>query len=243
MTETNDIKLNFDKVGSDITVSTRIMLPEEPNHSFVAQGTMGTVYTYIVTKGVPDTESLQRPTPSKSLIYVNRSKGTINLKINPTDAYSSEIKSSLELSEHMTKFYINTNKMFGQEELLKLIRFNRLKITSADKIISELKILKFKSSIDVTDEKKDNRSQFQKNQSKKVETNLPEQFIIVVPIYKGYPPIEFGVDLIMQTTETTVSFALESTELAELIESQRESYIDEEVKALQKTGIAIIFEN
>ena len=65
---------------------------------------------------------------------------------------------------------------------------------------------------------------------KAVTTNIPMNFSLDIPIFKGEKKKKFSVDICLDVTESSATFWLESVELHELIEKDKKDIFDHELK-------------
>lgn len=160
---------------------------------------------------------------------------TIRLKLDPENAYGTEVTGALEFTKYLDQFHINQPVLHKREELVKLLRFSRQLFRDGDKYEELLKAYQtfdFKAYIEAA-ESRDTRGNKAGSMSKKVETNLPDSFILSLPIFKGQGNEQFRVDICFDTTDASIKFWFESTELAELIDKRKIEIFTEELLDFQ----------
>jgi hypothetical protein len=180
--------------------------------------------------------------PTKAVIEVDRTNMTIVLKSDPQSAYGTEITGKLVLSDELKKFHINANKTFKRKEFLDLLRFSRIYFSSQDvheKMVTAFAQVSVKSSTDVQSGN-DQRGNKNASMNKNVNSDgLPVDFILCVPIFKGYEKRSVTVQVCLDTSENEVIFWLESVELAELLVTERDALIEKELDGLDKTYVVM----
>ena len=177
---------------------------------------------------------------SKAVLLVDKKALSIQLNLDPENVYGAEITANLEESDEVKPFFINKNKTFTKEELVKLIKFNKLYFDDADKHAAMLLAFqKVSSTVNIqANDSSDIRGNKERGFIKEVTTNAPTEFILYIPIFKGFPAIRFRVEVGVDVTEGSARFWFESTELHELIQSQIDEIFSEELKSAE--GFVII---
>lgn len=178
---------------------------------------------------------LQAVDANKALITVDKKNMKIELHLDPENFYGTEIIGSLELSDELKIFQINQVKTFTRDELVKLIKFNKLAFDNTEKHAEILKAYQSFTAQAATDLKQesDTRGNKANSFSKTVNSNIPTEFILNVPIFKGKESRTFRVEICLDVTDGGARFWFESTELHELIETRKEVLINEELKDFQ----------
>lgn len=175
---------------------------------------------------------------NNSYLLVNREKMTIEFIEDYGYPWSCTYKGTLQFDERFKKFSINENKSYTAFELADLIKMNRSLFETKDKamvLVSELR--KFKAKIDKDVEAHtDDRANKKVLLAQAVETNLPENFKLVLPIFKGEDKKAFEVEITIDATD--LSCRLVSPEVNDYVEETRDSIINievEEIKQLHPT--------
>lgn len=224
----------------ELTIIHKKALDELPPHNFHIDGNIHSVASFITDRF--NKSSIQSALPSDSVVIADITKGTLTLTINPDDRYSSTVTGKLVANPDLDLFKINTNKMYDRDELLKLIRFNSYRITNPKPLIEELQKLRFQASI-TTQNAKDKRGNLEGSISKSITSEIPTSFILKMPIYQGSAVKAFMVDIVMETSDASVKFWLESTELHQLLVSERDEILNEEIDKITKNNILVLFTN
>jgi len=223
-----------------LIITNRKGLDEETPYSFHQIGRIDSVSRFI--NWSPEKISGKQAPTINSIIEVYPDKGSIILIIDPNDRYGNKVTGSLESAPDLDQFKINTNKKYDRNDLLKLIRFNSYRIDNAKRLIEELQKLNISASIQSKNQK-DQRGNVDKLFSKNIVSEIPESFVITMPVFKSMPAEKFRVDIVMEATDSSVEFWLESVELHQLIETRRAEILDEEVKKIEESGFLVIYKN
>jgi len=167
--------------------------------------------------------------PLKSHLIVNTSDGKIILVVNEKDHYQDTISGKLKMNPDFEKFGINTGKSRDTFELADFIKMNRYFFSDknvAMKLVSELK--NFKAKVDKEIEMSDNdRGNTRLLQNQVVESNIPEAFDVVVPIFKGQPDQKIKVEINIDARNFECS--LISPDANDIINEVRSKLIGEQV--------------
>lgn len=177
---------------------------------------------------------------STAIVVVDRAKMTIDLFLDPQDCFGAEVHGALEFTPELQQWHINGTKTFTREELVKLIRFNGLNFPSKD---AHQELLEAYMKLDVSTSGSLNAGGDQRGNKavsfvKYVSSNVPMEFILEVPIFKGFDPEQFRVEICMDATDASVRFWFESIELKELIEVKKDVIFNEELSHCK--GLLII---
>lgn len=215
--------------GKEITIRTGEALKlKEPNKIEIV-GDIKTIGSFIAGRILPGTgHSTQELDKSKVIVYTDYKNMTIEIWTDPESPYGARVLGKLETSDELKTFYINQNKTWKKDEFLKLIRFSRMYFSSAD-IHQKVMDAYTKLSIDTTGkigDEKDTRGNKDLSYKKTVQSNVPENFSLDIPIFKGEKKKKFSVDICMDVTESTATFWLESVELHELIEKDKKEIFE-----------------
>jgi len=178
---------------------------------------------------------LQNVDIRNAVLIVNEDAMTIELKLDPENVYGTEVTGKLEFTHYLEDFHINTNKQFERKEMTKLLRYSKPLFRDADKyqeLLTAYQTLDLKALIEARQED-DTRGNKNYSLSKKVTTNLPETFVLRLPIFKGQRPEEFRVEIDIDTTEGSARFNFQSPELKALIDQRKIEIFEEQLKEFQ----------
>lgn len=193
-------------------------------------GQMGTCVEYS-TKRVP--------VPETTHVIVDRDHGTITMYCKTLMPVSQQdcIQDKIALEQHFLELGLNGKIVWDPNKLGLLFKRRRkyfADISENAKLVTEL--LTFRANVETAMEQvKDNTARRYKTAVEKVvNSGLPTQFKLKMPIVKGLPAEEFTVEIILEPKDGTVAIYLDSIEAEELLEEMRNAAINEEVKQLQK---------
>ena len=214
-------------------------LEQKPPVKIVISGDIKTVSNFLSVRKDSGT-GLQTIDKSKAVLLVDKKALSIQLNLDPENVYGAEITANLEESDEVKPFFINKNKTFTKEELVKLIKFNKLFFADADKHAAMLLAFqKVSSTVNIqANDSSDIRGNKERGFIKEVTTNAPTEFILNIPIFKGFPAIRFRVEVGVDVTEGSARFWFESTELHELVQSQIDEIFNDELESAE--GFVII---
>lgn len=180
---------------------------------------------------------------SKAHCMVSKTDGVIELVLNEqsvVDRYT--IIGQISVSKKFNSLGINNDKtLYSPEELankLKLLRSMFVSNMEHASICNTLRNLKAKVNADIekADDRKGNVTQ---NFKQTVESNMPDAIKLKLPLLEGEDAIEIEVNVILEAHGSDIKCSLESVDAAELIESQFEQRVTQEVEKL-KNKVTII---
>jgi len=186
-------------------------------------------YTEVIRKKIA--EALDSPLQYSHLI-VNRDKGTIEFVEDEGMSWRSSYKGVLALDPSFTKFKINTGESRTTLDLSNFIKMNRSHFETKDKamlLVSELR--NFKGKVDKEIENAaDERGNRKILMAQAVETNIPESFVINVPVFKGYGNQTLEIEISIDPGD--LSCSLVSPEVNDYIEDTKDNLINDELEAI-----------
>ncbi|MGH7240504.1 MAG: hypothetical protein ACREHG_10650 [Candidatus Saccharimonadales bacterium] len=191
-------------------------------------GTIGSIGEFLSKRRDSGGSGLQAIDRTRAIVVVDREKLSIALLLDPENVFGTEIGGSLEISDDLKPFHINEDVHFTREQLVKLFRFNRLLFHDRDNhtaLLAAYQSFKAKTKADM-DAESDTRGNKKFGFQKDVTTNLPEDFILKVPIFKGESEVVFRVEVCLDITDGGAMFWFESVELKELQDKLRDKLID-----------------
>jgi len=216
--------------GGTLTILEGKALEQKPPQNIVLSGDIKTVSNFL---GVRNNlgSGLQVVDKSKAVILVDKNGLSIDLLLDPENVYGAVVKSKLELSDELTQFCINKNKTFTKEELVKLIKFNKINFDEPTKHAELLlSFQKISSTVNIrANESADDKGNKERSFVKEVTSNTPTEFILNIPIFKNFDAVRFRVEICLDITEGSVRFWFESIELHELILITRDQIFNEQL--------------
>ena len=225
--------------GDTLTILEGKALEQRQPLKIEIRGDINSVSNFLKVRKVSGT-GFQAIDISKAIITVNKFAKNIFLETDPENVYGSTVSGNLEQSKEIEQFFINSNKTFSKLELVKLLKFNKLYFADATKHAEMLLAFqKVESSVSIKqNDSSDDRGNKERAFVKEVISNAPTEFILDIPIFKGFPHVTFRVEVCLDVTEGSVKFWFESTELHELIQSSINAIFEGELKCAE--GFVII---
>jgi len=161
-------------------------------------------------------------------------KFKIVLIVNENSHYSNQITGKMIETETLKNLSINTGKRWSAFELADYIRLNRTifrDMAEAAKLVTLLN--NFKAKVDKEmEQQKDNRANYNLQKRQVVESNLPDAFTLVLPIFKGQPKVEIEVEVDIDAN--SLECVLISPQLAEIKQTSIETIIDEQLSKIKE---------
>lgn len=175
-----------------------------------------------------------------AVILVDLEKGTIRLDVDPSDSEMAVITGKLEPAPETKIFCINQNKLFTRDELISVLRMNRILFKDRDAHTALINnITKFEAQvrkeIELDNDRRGNSSSTIK---KEIKTDIPLEFSLSLPAFKGQELLSFFVEICFDITDGGIRFWFESVELKELIDKQREDILNQQIGRFE--GLCII---
>lgn len=176
----------------------------------------------------------------KAFVTVNRECMCIDLFLEQNSELGDQINGSLEVLSELKELGINQDKMYSLQDLANKLKFMRYCFDDKGKNIEIVSLLKnFKGKVHKNMEQaQDGRGNMTDYIVKTVESNIPLQFTITLPIFKGGEKASFLVEIGVAERNNGISVWLESVELHDLIKEFTDKCIDDEIKKLK--GLLII---
>jgi len=184
-------------------------------------------------------------TQERSHLIVNREQITLTLIINEDDDYlRGMITGKLEAHPKFIEFGINTGKVWTPIELGMFFKMNRSFFTDIKlnmNLVHEL--MNFTATVNSKIEQsvKQNGNQTD-NFAQLVNSNLPESFVLNIPIFKGMPAETLEVETVAKINGREVLFTLISPGANQTLEEIRDKAINEQLTMIREIApkIAII---
>lgn len=173
-------------------------------------------------------------------IQVNREQMAISLQCYENSYYGERITGKLELSPVFQKFGINSGEYLTNFEMADLFKMNRSYFeskTTAMNLVTQLQ--NFKAKVDKDIENMDNKRGDRRilvNQV--VQSNLPEAFNLVLPVFKGQPKQTISVEVYVEPNN--FNCCLMSPEANDLIHDLTDKLIDEVLEGIKEVAPDIV---
>lgn len=170
-------------------------------------------------------------------ILVNRDGLSMTLVVNETDKRErKEIHGSIQLSRQYNAFGVNTGKLWESIDLGNFMRINRCYFENSEtnmNLVTKLKRFTANVTTEVERETKDNGSVTDVYR-KVVESNLPEEFSVKIPIFKGSSPEVFSIAIIAHVEGKHAVLELISPDAEAVVEEVRDKLIDAEITKIRE---------
>ena len=210
------------------------MLPEREQNIIAISGDIHTIGNYAMVR-LQDAHNSQKLDIAKTIVEVDKTNLTITVKTDPESHKGATIVGKLELSDELKMFNINKDKMYSREEFSKLVRFTRMYFADSCKhaeLVAALASLKLQTTGGI-EQTKNNQGSHKMVSEKQVtdKGSLPDYFVLNIPVFKGFEPLNIKVDICFQTSDVNgqVVFWLESTDINEHISAKTNEYFAAEL--------------
>ena len=177
-------------------------------------------------------------------LEINYSAGTATLTTREQYDSGITVKGSLIPGSALSKFGINTEKVYSLESFAKLVRMNRLYFKDQDNSALLASIERFNATrkIQLKNEN-DRRGNVNAALIAECQQTISESFFLDIPIFEGYPKSVVKVDVYTEVSDNGVSIELESVDLIEQIETQKENLLkDVKTRVLAEKKSVVIIE-
>ena len=220
--------------GEKLTILEGKALEEKYPEKIRLSGNIKSIAAFLEKRyGTKAGKGLQFVDKETAVVVVNKEDMWMKLDLNPQDIFSTTINAKLDLTPELNVFKINTGQYFTREELVMIIRQNRRFFDSAkhnDILLAWMK-LELKGSTQLT-AASDNRGNKEQAFKKEIDSShVPTQFKLTLPIFKGFEPESFYVEVCLEATDASVRFTFESVELIELVEKRKEEIFNEQLQS------------
>ena len=182
-------------------------------------------------------------------LLVNREKQWIKLVVNEEDKHGAEIIGTLETSSYIKRMFINEDKQFNLTDMAQMLKKNIMffadKSTESGEsiclaLVAALRNFSATINTSVADKSND-RGEMQKLFDRSVQNhNIPESFVLKIPVFKGATESEFKVEICFQVRDASISAWLESNELRMLQAQLIDIAINAEVSVFEESNIVVI---
>lgn len=225
--------------GSTVTIlEGKANTPREPERLSLT-GDIRSVSTFI--KGRKSIgHSQQTVLSDNTIVTTNKDAGTITIQTDPNSYYGTTVIGKLELSEALKAFRINEKGTMSQKDVIDILKFNKVHFRDRlqqDALLRCYQAFSYKTETDGGN-KTDTRGNKAASFNKTVTTDLPIDFVLKIPIFKGEDTKEFRVEICLDVTDGSARFWFESVELHELIEIEKEIIFKRELTLCE--GLVII---
>lgn len=192
----------------------------------VKDASIAAVHEFLVKKGTANEDIIN------SKIEFSYSDLYLNLFYSVRRRNPDTIKGVLKLHPDLLKFKINGQKSYSTIELADFIKMNRHYFENKEiamKLVSELRNFEGKVNKEL-ELKADNRANTRALIHQTVESNLPEGFILNLPVFVGQGKVRLPVEIYITSD---FSCSLISPDLKQLIDEETKVIIDGELSKIR----------
>lgn len=203
-------------------------------------GTIGSILSFLEKRWGCDGQINHEHTH----IIVDRDNFSMTLVANETDARNKMIISGkLQLSRQFAAFHINDGYAWEPILLSQFIKMNRAYFSNRDenmKLVSVFKNFKAKVNTDYERDRKENGS-YTDNYSQIVDSNMPNRFSVVLPVFKGTEVQSIEVETYATIDGHDVTVQLVSPGAQEVVDRTLDTIIDGQIAAIREIAPEIPF--
>ncbi|QQU04012.1 hypothetical protein [Myroides odoratus] len=168
-----------------------------------------------------------------SVLSFSIDKRTMELRYGVTQRHPYQINSAIELNPDLERFGINSGNSYTTFELADFIKMNRHYFESkpvAMQLVSELKNFKAKVDKEVENSSND-RGNRRMLLNQVIDSNIPESFVLELPVFKGQPKARVVVEININDDFTCT---LISPDLKEFILLESETLINQQLDLIKE---------
>lgn len=228
-----ELTLKMENTQGNVNIRTGQALPLREPQKIAISGDINTVRVFAQKRLVSqELAGLQAVLTDKSVIYTDKAKREIKLAIDPENYYGATVTGTLELTDDLKGFDINSQSLMNREKLVKLLKFSKRFFDSPEVHLNVLTAYSAFKATSTTQHENSNDQRGNKTvvMDKKVNSNLPESFVLNMPIFKGMPNERFMVEVCLEVTDAGAHFWFESPELVELIAKRTDEIFTDQLK-------------
>lgn len=229
--------------GSTLTVlegSAPTPLPLKEPQVVNLSGDIHSISNFI--KNREEGHSSQEIDKNRAVVIVDKHRRTMTLKLDPENHYGASVTATLEQSEELKQFGINTATRYNRKQLLDLLRFNRLYFQDKNQhalVLAGLYKLRIKSETEIQQEKDNQGNKRTLHEVKTIDDNgLVKEFTLTLPLFKGFDSQSITVEIAFELLNGDVSFWLESVGLKEATDAAVDGIFAKELEACE--GFVVI---
>jgi hypothetical protein len=192
----------------------------------VKDASIAAVHEFLVKKGIENADVVN------SKIEFSYNGLYLNLYYSVRRRFPDTIKGVLKLHPDLKKFDINGGKTYSTFELADFIKMNRHYFENKEyamKLVSELRGFEGKVNKDI-EAKADTRGNAKMLINQVVESNIPSEFILVLPVFLGQEKVRLTVEI---NITSNFDCSLISPDLKELIDVETKEIIGGELDKIK----------
>lgn len=233
----NEITLNGLQPGHNLSIYEGKALDPKHPEKIKLSGNIESIAAYLKNRYNENKgKSLQEVDKEKAVVIVDKNGMTIQLLLDPENFFGLEVLASLDFTEELQAFNINSNHQFTRESMIKLLKFNKRFFEDPLKheaLLESYMKLNLSGNTQVKNESDDRGMKdlaFKKTINSQ---NIPLGFVLEMPIFKGQAVEKFRVDICLDVTDASVRFWFESVELVELTEMRKDEIFSKQLESCQ----------
>lgn len=223
-----NLKVTVENGVKDLVILQGVAEPVYHEKSIdVEKASIAAVHEFLAKKGIENEDIVN------SKIEFSYSKLFLNLYYSIRRRNPDTIKGSLKLHPDLEKFDINGSKTYSTIQLSDFVKMNRHYFENKEiamKLVSELRNFEGKVNKDI-ELKADTRANTKVLIHQVVESNIPDGFILVVPVFVGQEKVRLPVEI---NITSDFSCSLISPDLKQLIDEETKVIIDGELNKIKK---------
>ncbi len=169
-------------------------------------------------------------------VVFNREKMQIVFTLDEREHFKTTITGTLIKNPDLEVYGINKGKEFTILDLQKFLKLRRSHFTDREKnLLIVTNLGKFKAHVSTElEQNKDTRGNEKNLKETKITTELALDFDLSIPIFKGGENKKFKVEICFDVRDAAVSVWLESPELQEIIDGDRDGILNTELEAFKE---------
>lgn len=222
-------------IGNTLTILEGKALEQKYPEKIVLSGNIESIKNFLDKRYNGSVgKSLQEVDKEKAIVLVDAEAMTMQLLLDPENCFGLEVTAELEHTVDLLQFQINSNQTFSREAMIKLLKFNKRHFADPlkhEELLASYMKLNLSGSTQIKSES-DDRGNKDLAFKKIIDSqNIPHNFSLEMPIFKGQAVEKFKVEICLDVTNASVSFWFESVELAELIEVRKTQIFDKQLES------------
>jgi len=221
-------------------VATKVLDPKAPV-KINLKGVINAPVEFL-SKRITEAEQID---PKRCHVIVNRENLSIVLVTSENDEYlTGRIEGVMTMHPKFIEFGINQKKTWEPAELGQFFKMNRSFFHNRQenlKLVDDLK--NFSATVNSTmDRQTKENGSMKASYGQVVNSNLPEAFTLMIPIFKGVKAVCVQVEVYAAIDGSDVYLQLFSPAANQIVEEMRDSAIDEQIESIREIcpDIAII---
>lgn len=182
--------------------------------------------------------------PKKSVVLVDTNKGEITLNLSESDYYGPTIKGQLLPHPDLAELKINQEHLFSPKDLIRLLKRFKFyfKVPGEHKSFIE-SLTTFTANVNTKIKaSKDTKGNTVASVERTVDNSVQlPRFVLDIPIFKGVKRSVFGVEICVDATDADLSYYLESVDLFQLQQTERDLHLSNQVAQFKEAGYSVVY--